>query len=150
MGKQHEKIKKQLLEIADALNAFDSDAVQVKIMERVMPQLERWSMETTANEQIILSTPLEKNEPKISSAKATSKAPKPPGQTKVMNLLLKTDFFDAPRSIAEITDYCNENYEGTFYTYQTSGILLSFIKRMLLVRRISEQTNRYVYQRPRQ
>jgi hypothetical protein len=36
MSKQTEKLKKQLLEISDVINTFQSEAVQVKIIDRLL------------------------------------------------------------------------------------------------------------------
>jgi len=43
MSKQTEKLKKQLLELAEAINAFDSEAVQIKVITRIFTYLHHLS-----------------------------------------------------------------------------------------------------------
>jgi hypothetical protein len=55
----------------------------------------------------------------------------------ILKQLLKSDFFDTPKSISAITDFCAVKYNMTVYTYQVSGILLSLVKENKLTRMTS-------------
>jgi hypothetical protein len=151
VSKQIDKIKVQLLELADAINAFKSDAVQLQVIDRVLKQLNYWNRSDNESEPAVLTVPSEltiyRNEKTKSFEKTTLQA-KQPGATKILNLLVNTDYFDIPRSISDITDYCNKNHTGIFYTYQVSGIVLGLMKKNKLIRYTSNETNRYVYTKP--
>ncbi|WP_233276847.1 hypothetical protein [Mucilaginibacter paludis] len=68
--------------------------------------------------------------------------------TRILNQLLTADFFDAPKSIASITDFCATQYGVDLQSYQVSGVLLKFIMENKLSRVTSEETNRFVYLKP--
>src|ERR1700743_1073217 len=104
MSKHIEKLKKQLLEISEVVNSFKSEAVQVKIVDRLLDAM----METDRAEGDGVETFGKRNykvrngeEVNYSSAKSARK----PGATKILNQLLTSDFFDTPHSISSIANY---------------------------------------------
>jgi hypothetical protein len=136
-----ETLKKQLIEISDAVNAFDSDAVQVIVAERILDHLiihnhKSVLVEQTPNDIQVSGDAL--SQPNIGN-------PKPPGATKLLQGLLNSQFFSIPRSIGEVTDYFNDHYTGPFYTYQISGLLLGLFKNGKLRREVNTETKRFVY-----
>ncbi|MDB5274882.1 MAG: hypothetical protein JWO58_3249 [Chitinophagaceae bacterium] len=144
MSKQTEKLKKQLIEISEVVNLFKSEAVQVKVIDRlfdVMIDAERFDADTTET--------LNKRGPKQrinGSSYEHSSARKKPGATKVLNQLLTgTDFFDTHRSISSIADYCKNNYDSDFKTSELSGILLKLANEHKLRRERSNANNRFEY-----
>jgi hypothetical protein len=143
MSKQTEKLKKQLIEISEVVNLFKSEAVQVKVIDRlfdVMIDAERSEADTET---------FNKRDPKQTingSHYEHTTSRKKPGATKVLNQLLTgTDFFDTHRSISSIADYCKTNYDSDFKTSELSGILLKLANEHKLKRERSNTNNRFEY-----
>lgn len=144
MSKHIEKLKKQLLEISEVVNSFKSEAVQVRIIDRLLDAI-------AENEK----TEPESAEPFIKKARRTrngeaddhNQGRKKPGATKILNQLLMTDYFNARHSISAIADYCKEHYDSDFKTSELSGILLKLAKENKLRRERSNDNNRFEYVR---
>jgi hypothetical protein len=143
MSKQTEKLKKQLIEISEVVNLFKSEAVQVKVIDRlfdVMIDTER--SEADANDTFQKRGPKRVNGSHYEHAVSRKK----PGATKVLNQLLAgTDFFNTHRSISSIADYCKANYDSDFKTSELSGILLKLANEHKLRRERSNTNNRFEY-----
>lgn len=144
MSKQTEKLKKQLIEISEVVNLFKSEAVQVKVIDRlldVMIDAERSDADT--NETLHKKGPKQRsNESNYEHGAGRKK----PGATKVLNQLLTgTDFFETHRSISSIADYCKTNYDSDFKTSELSGILLKLANEHKLRRERSNTNNRFEY-----
>lgn len=144
MSKQTEKLKKQLIEISEVVNLFKSEAVQVKVIDRlldVMLEAERSDADTT-DALHKKGTKQKTNESNYEHGVARKK----PGATKVLNQLLTgTDFFEQHRSISSIADYCKTNYDSDFKTSELSGILLKLANEHKLKRERSNTNNRFEY-----
>src|ERR1700743_710611 len=144
MSKHIEKLKKQLMEISEVVNSFRSEAVQVKIIDRLLDAIiesEKGDIEGTEafNRK---GRKLRSGEDDESFSSAGRKKP---GATKILNQLLSTDFFNIRHSISEIADYCKENYDSEFKTSELSGILLKLAKENKLRRERSNDNNRFEY-----
>lgn len=144
MSKLTEKLKKQLIEISEVVNLFKSEAVQVKVIDKlldVMMDGEKTDME--------IAEPFTRKGPKQKINGHTyehQSVRKKPGATKVLNqLLTTTDFFDTHRSISSIADYCKHNYDSDFKTSELSGILLKLANEHKLKRERSDANNRFEY-----
>ncbi|MFD1255614.1 hypothetical protein ACFQ3S_02295 [Mucilaginibacter terrae] len=140
MSKQTEKLKKQLLEISDVINTFQSEAVQVKIIDRLLDNMIEWD---NGDEPFGRKTRNYSDE----GAHQKDSSSRKPGATKVLNQLLQTDFFDKPHSIADIATYCKDQYDSEFKTSELSGILLKLSNESKLRRERSEENNRFEYVR---
>jgi len=138
MSKHSEKLKKQLLEISEIINAFQSEAVQVRLIDRLLDTLVEWDADGNDGNRKIHS--LRNYEQDF-----TAHSPKKPGATKVLNKLLSTDFFDTPHSIASIAEYCREQFNAEFKTSELSGILLKLANENKLIRERSNENNRFEY-----
>ncbi len=142
MSKHIEKIKKQLIEISEVVNAFQSEAVQVRVVDRlleIMIEMEK-SDETSDLFNKRSYKPRENGE-----AGTYLRGAKKPGATKILNQLLSTDFFDTRHSISSIADYCRENFDSEFKTSELSGILLKLANENKLRRERSNENNRFEY-----
>ena len=139
MSKQTEKLKKQLVEISDVINAFQSEAVQVKIIDRLLDTMIDWDKEGD-------ESAIRKSRGYGDEGQQRENGRKP-GATKVLNQLLQTDFFDQPHSIADIATYCKDQYDSDFKTSELSGILLKLSNESKLRRERSEENNRFEYVR---
>lgn len=140
MSKQTEKLKKQLVEISDVINAFKSEAVQVKIIDRLLDTMIEWDKEG-GDDHFARKTMRLQSDDSHRSNGGTRK----PGATKVLNQLLQTDYFDQPHSIADIATYCKDQYDSDFKTSELSGILLKLANESKLRRERSEENNRFEY-----
>lgn len=154
MNKQTEKFKKQLLEISEVVNAFQSEAVQVKIIEKF---LEILMYSDKGDNYESSSNILSQNQGRkdrlgdsqqggyLGATRMAARIDRKPGATKILHQLILSDFFDQPRSISDITIYCRTEYHASFQTSELSGILLKLIKEGKLQRQRNEQSNRFEY-----
>lgn len=144
MSKHIEKLKKQLLEISEVVNSFRSEAVQVKIIDRLLDAImepEKGDVEGTDAYGKRGRKPKSGDDDENFSSSGRKK----PGATKILNQLLSTDFFDIRHSISEIAEYCKEHYDSDFKTSELSGILLKLAKENKLRRERSNDNNRFEY-----
>ena len=144
MSKHIEKLKKQLLEISEVVNSFKSEAVQVRIIDRLLDAI----VESEKGE-VEGADVFSKKGRKIKSGdedeSLSSQSRKKPGATKILNQLLSTDFFNVRHSISAIADYCKDNYDSEFKTSELSGILLKLAKENKLKRERNDANNRFEY-----
>jgi hypothetical protein len=143
MSKPIEKLKKQLIEISEVVNAFQSEAVQVKVVDKLldaMIEFEKGDADYAEifNKKFVRSR-ADDNENNVSQGR------KKPGATKILNQLLTTDFFETSHSISGIADYCKEHYNSDFRTSELSGILLKLAKENKLKRERNDANNRFEY-----
>jgi hypothetical protein len=144
MSKHIEKLKKQLLEISEVVNSFRSEAVQVKIIDRLLDAI----IESERGDADGIEAFNKRGrKPKSGDDDETlsSQGRKKPGATKILNQLLATDFFNTRHSISAIAEYCKENYGSDFKTSELSGILLKLAKENKLRRERSNDNNRFEY-----
>ncbi|MES2060919.1 MAG: hypothetical protein V4456_03310 [Bacteroidota bacterium] len=142
MNRQIEKLKKQLTEIAEVVNSFQSEAVQVRVVDRLLDEIMDTEKGDTEGSDIFNKRgrrPSRENE--INEAHGRKK----PGATKVLNQLLSSDYFKTPHSISSIADYCKEKFDSDFKTSELSGILLKLAKENKLRRERSNENNRFEY-----
>jgi len=144
MSKHIEKLKKQLTEIAEVVNAFKSEAVQLKIVDRLLDVLVDFDKADAESADFLIKkinkrTDIDNDDPPFDNGK------KKPGATKVLNQLLSTDFFNTARSISSIADYCKDNFGSDFKTSELSGILLKLANENKLKRERSRDNNRFEY-----
>ncbi|HWD87675.1 MAG TPA: hypothetical protein VG367_06075 [Mucilaginibacter sp.] len=142
MSKHIEKLKRQLLEISEVVNSFKSEAVQVRIIDRLLDAI----AENEKAEPENVETSIKKTR-RTRSGETDDHAHgrKKPGATKILNQLLVTDYFNSRHSISEIADFCKEHYDSDFKTSELSGILLKLAKENKLRRERSNDNNRFEY-----
>ncbi len=146
------KLKNQLLDLAEMLNAFKSEAVQVKIADKLLSQifidnkLQAANPENGQQEQNLTSRRAKRVEPhKGQDDNSHTRERKPTGATKAMYRLLGTDFFDQPKTISAIASRYNQEFNGDFKTSEISGILLKTVRENLLKREKNLGNKRYEY-----
>ncbi|WP_184546298.1 hypothetical protein [Mucilaginibacter sp. FT3.2] len=142
MSKHIEKLKKQLVEVAEVVNSFQSEAVQVRIIERLLDVMLE-SEKADADGSEIFSKKGRKIRSDDENFGASGR--KKPGATKILNQLLSTDFFDIQRSISSIANYCKDQFDSDFKTSELSGILLKLANENKLRRERSNENNRFEY-----
>ena len=143
MSRQIEKLKKQLTEIAEVVNSFQSEAVQVRVVDRLLDEI----METERTDADSADVLSKKNRRLLSgnTEDQDDRGRKKPGATKVLNQLINGDYFKTPHSISSIASYCKDNYDSDFKTSELSGILLKLSKENKLKRLKSHENNRFEY-----
>jgi hypothetical protein len=144
MSKHIEKLKRQLMEISEVVNSFRSEAVQVKVIDRLLEAM--IDMDKGDNDGVeVFNKRGYKQRGADDGNYIAGRAAKKPGATKILNQLLAGDFFDSPRSISTIANYCNDNFDSDFKTSELSGILLKLAKENKLRRERSNENNRFEY-----
>ena len=141
MSKHIEKLKKQLIEISEVVNSFKSEAVQVKIIDKLFDAMSE--TEIGEGDTGLINKSISKSSNNRSSFSPTGR--KKLGATKVLNQLLSTDFFNVPQSISSIADFCKDNFDSNFKTSELSGILLKLAKESKLRRERNNDNNRFEY-----
>lgn len=145
MSRHIEKLKKQLVEIAEVVNSFQSEAVQVRVVDRLLDEIMETERVETEGSEIFNKRAQKPREENYNHANEVAQRRKKPGATKVLNQLLSGDFFKTPHSISSIADYCRENFDSEFKTSELSGILLKLAKENKLKRERSNDNNRFEY-----
>lgn len=145
MSKHIEKLKKQLVEISEVVNSFRSEAVQVRIIDRLLDAIIESDKGDIENGDAFNKKGRKTRSEDDENSLATGR--KKPGATKILNQLLATDFFNTRHSISEIAEYCKEHYDSDFKTSELSGILLKLAKENKLKRERSNDNNRFEYVR---
>lgn len=147
MSKHTEKLRKQLLEISEVVNAFKSEAVQVKIIDRLLDSIMESDRHDFDGEAVKLQDRRgrKRQDYEDDGAESRIRGRKKPGATKILNQIIHTEFFDTPRSISAIANYCKDQYDSDFKTSELSGILLKLANEDKLRRERNNENNRFDY-----
>jgi hypothetical protein len=153
MTKLDNNLKSQLLDLAETLNAFKSEAIQVKIADRLLDSIfteqEQQQLSAKSGSEIGEQNFAARRAKRVNQHQERLNSPsrerKPTGATKAMYRLLDTDFFDQPQSIAAIANRYKEEFNEDFKTSEISGILLKSVKENLLKREKNQGNKRYEY-----
>ncbi len=146
MSTHIEKLKKQLVELSEVVNSFKSEAVQVRVVDRLLDILIELEKTDGDGAEVFIKKGY-KQRGGDDGNYTPARGAKKPGATKILNQLLSTDFFDAPHSISSIANYCKDNFDSDFKTSELSGILLKLANEHKLKRERSTDNNRFEYVR---
>lgn len=131
------------MEISEVVNSFKSEAVQVKIIDKLFDAMsESDKQDDNNNTDVFNKRGRKRSEDNDYSFVAGRKKL---GATKVLNQLLNTEFFDKPQSISSIAGFCKQNFNSDFKTSELSGILLKLAKETKLRRERNNDNNRFEY-----
>lgn len=130
------------MEISEVVNSFTSEAVQVRVIDRLLDAMTELDKTDGDLEDYAIRT---SRKPLNAGNYIPARRGKKPGATKILNQLLATNFFETPHSISSIADYCHDNFESDFKTSELSGILLKLAKENKLKRERSNENNRFEY-----
>lgn len=147
-----DSIKKQLSELATVLNAFKSEAVQLRILDLVLGgQSSEDVSDKPANTRIRAESRVRRTAtPKASGASASGKRKKAPagsGAPATLTQLLSGTFFDKPRTINDIIEHCRHNLARTFKANEFSGKLGRMVRIGDLTRK-KNADKQYEYKKP--
>jgi hypothetical protein len=143
MNKQTEKIRKQLFELSYAVNAFTSDAVQLIVISRIIPHLDRLNKIEEAI-PAILTKPEEIIYKPLDDLQIEFLKDRTP-----LFIALKkaaaTGYFKTSKSVTEICNYLNENEGGPFYPREAKTYLTKMVKRNLIGCMTNTETDQQVF-----
>jgi cysteinyl-tRNA synthetase len=145
MSKPIEKLKKQLIEISEVVNAFKSEAVQVQVVSKLLDAMIEFEKGEIEGHDHVVKKPTKLKGSIPGDQRGLETNRKKPGATKVLNQLLSTDFFKKPHSISSIAEYCKEQFNSDFKTSELSGILLKLANENKLTRQRNDENNRFEY-----
>jgi hypothetical protein len=145
-----DSMKKPLAELATVLNAFKSEAVQLRILDYIL------------DVPVVGDTPPEHSRKRARAAKSQTKSTVTTGGTNsthskkrgspgtgataTLNQLLSGTFFDKPRTIGDIIDHCRHNLARTFKANEFSGKLGRLVRSNELARK-KNADNQYEYRK---
>ena len=137
MDKPIERIIKQIEDIKDIVNGFESEAVQLRIVEYLLPYVGVKNKQTKNN--------TDQNEASTISPKNSSRLRvKRQGVKRALDQIMQTNFFANERTIGDVVKHLNDA-GNDFKATEVSGILLAFIKEERLRRYHSPINNRFLY-----
>ncbi|MFP4471185.1 MAG: hypothetical protein ACLFPE_10900 [Bacteroidales bacterium] len=143
MIKDFKKSKEQLKELAEVLNDFKSEAVQVKLVELLFGN----SMETeTAAAETKPRRPGRPPKEKTAERKVTKRrVSNRPGPSVILNTLVDKNYFSDKRTIGDVVDYCMKMYNYEYKSTDLSGTLAKLAKEGVLKREKNPETNQFEY-----
>lgn len=148
MIKDFETVRSQLKELAEIINAFKSEAVQLRIVDLIIggapleSKLERPSAITPDQQEKskgrskkTLRKP-SKIESSASSPKATrSPAKGRPGGKATLEGLVESGFFKTPKTIGAMVEHCDTTLAMKYKQSDFSGPLMRLVREKLLTRK---------------
>jgi len=152
MFENFEKIKKQLSELAEVVNSFKSESVQLKIIELIfgyVPEAEEEATEVNKPDRK-KRTRHQKAAPKSAEPLKSAPQKKTSGGTGAVATLIKLlegDFFKQPRTINDIIEHCKHKKALHFKANEFSGRLARLI-RDGKINRTKNKDNQYEYKKP--
>jgi hypothetical protein len=144
-------MKKQLGELASVLNAFKSEAVQLRLLDLLLG--EETAQEPGKKQRRTKSA--KRAQPKAaadatseeSPGKKKKKAVSGTGAPATLSQLLGTTFFDKPKTINDIIEHCKHNLARTFKANEFSGKLGRMVRSGELTRK-KNADKQYEYNKP--
>ncbi len=139
MIEEFASMKEQLTELATVLNAFKSEAVQLRILDLVFGKnyvedlADQHEGDDTARKVRARHVPKTKK----AGGVAPGKRKKPPagtGAPATLNQLLPGNFFERARTINDIIEHCKQNLARTFKANELSGKLGRMVRNGELTR----------------
>jgi len=145
-------IKGQLSELATVLNKFNSEAVQLRLLDVVFgkdggkaePDSEESS--TTAHKSTRRRSRKAKKEIE-SKPEKRKKVASGSGARATLTQLLETPFFNKAQTINSIIEHCKHNLARTFKPNEFSGSLARMVRSGELTRK-KNADNQYEYKKP--
>jgi len=139
MIEEFDGIKNQFAELASVLNAFKSEAVQLRLLEYLLSE----QTVVTKNEKSKRKPSSKKPRPghapsSNEDAEITKKGKKAPtgaGAPATLTQMLTSNFFDKPRTINDIIEHCKHNLARNFKANDFSGKLGRLVRDGELTRK---------------
>ena len=147
-----DSIKKQLSELATVLNAFKSEAVQLRVLDFVLggESSEESDDKPPSTRTTRRARPRRTATPRNAEGATSAtrkKAPAGTGAAATLNQLLGGTFFGKPRAINDIIEHCKRNLVRTFKANEFSGKLALMARNGELTRKKNAHKH-YEYKKP--
>ena len=142
-----DEIKKQLKELAEVINAFKSDAVQLRLIELLFQRTPTTHQEPATVAKV--RRPGRAKRAKASSSKSETQS-KPAaaragrGPSTLLDQLISEGFFATKRDIGAIIEHLREKKAHSFKPNELSGVLARFTRSDRL-KRESNKDGQYEY-----
>lgn len=157
MIENFEKIKSQLKELAEVINSFTSETVQLRIVDLIFNASHKEdtdSEEKPDHEAIIPKSRRKKVKSKTTASSTTNgavprKKPAAAGQGPASTLakLAEGNFFDTPQSMKSIIEHCEVNLARKIKQNDISGKLARMVRESTL-KRAKNSDGQYEYSKP--
>lgn len=146
-----DKVRKQLKELSEVINAFKSEAVQLRIVELIFGM---HSDEEAASDHEESNDKSRKRS--VRKRKVPAKKPRKPAVNKkkapvagsgaygTVAKLAETEFFSKPKTIQDIIKHCETNLARKFKANEFSGKLARMVRDGTLTRK-KNSDNQYEY-----
>ena len=146
-----DSIKKELSELAMVLNAFKSEAVQLRLLDFLLGEQSIENPDQIPGRTRTSKKPRSRRATTPAGERAISKkgkkAPSGTGAPATLTQLLSTNFFDKPRTINDIIEHCKHNLARTFKANEFSGKLGRMVRTGELTRK-KNADKQYEYKKP--
>lgn len=147
-----DSMKKQLSELATVLNAFKSEAVQLRILDFVLAgqaaeDLSVKPANARSRAQSRVRRTATSKVPGPAASGKRKKAPSGSGANATLTQLLAGSFFDKPRTSNDIIEHCKHNLARTFKANEFSGKLGRMVRNGELTRK-KNADKQYEYKKP--
>jgi hypothetical protein len=154
MIKNFDEIKRQLSELAPAINSFKSEAVQLRVVELIFrggaqdsePDAADTDGETSSASSPRRGRRRKSVEPATANGEAKSR-PKTvgrPGGLSMLGQLFNDGFFKKPHTIVDIIGHCRTNLAMQYKQPEFSGPLIRFVRDGKL-KRVKNKDHQYEY-----
>lgn len=150
MIKNFDSVKEQLSELADVINAFKSEAVQLRIIELILGQAPSGDPSGTSSEENKPRKSTTARRRQKSTERSASKKSRPSGGTggkATLTRLVEGTFFDTPKTLGDIIEHCKHNMARNFKASDFSGKLGRMVSDGELTRK-KNADNQYEYKKP--
>lgn len=154
MIKDFEQVKKQLMDLSQAVNAFKSEAVQLRIVELLFKSasIDGEASNDDQSQTDVQGKKTKKRRKKKFSPVAPSSSNKKPTKTKsgggatdVLRQLVTDGYFKNPKQIGEIVDHCKVKLAKSFKANELSPGLLKLVREKVLDRDKDKETSQFKY-----
>lgn len=150
MIKDFDKLKQQLAELSEAVNKFESEAVQLRVVELVLGQRDGQLAGLSENGvDGYIAGPgmmhIVRNTPRPGRKKTTTDSAR--GAVAALNELLEGDFFSEPRTIGDVVAHCQSQFGTRYKSNAFSGPLSRHARNGVLTREKNED-GKFVYVDP--
>lgn len=152
MIKNFDSIKTQLKEVADIINLFKSEAVQLRIVDRLLGKSVSEDDSTSIRNDPVVTLSPTKRKRKIkdkggSNSELDGDQVKKPrsvnGPKSVIDQLIADGFFSKPKTMSEILIHCSHKLAKVFKTSDMSPTLIRAVRNQNLKR--DKKDDQYVY-----
>jgi hypothetical protein len=150
-----DEVKKQLTEVADVVNLFKSEAVQLRVLELILAaegsELGKKSQRRRLPKVKKAGTP---ESPKRKPAAKKGKLGRPPAGSKpgpgeMLDRLMSKGFFKTRRTVGEVVEHCKKSFAYKYKTNELSPAFARAVRANKLSREKNPETHQYEYFTPK-